>query len=173
METATFVHAVTAAVIVILESLQDATSLLAHEKLPLGLVVICLIEVLPRLPAQVQVIGTLPSTGVMAPLINPNAVGLLVNRIDVTAQVGGGTATPAWITCTVCPATVMSAMRCNDVVFALAVTVIVALPEPLPVPTTSHGAFETAAQKQPTAVVRVKLVLPPAAATFWLAGVRL
>ena len=98
IDTDTFVQAVTAAVTVKLESAQEATSLLAHEKLPLGLVVICLIELLPRLPCQLQLIEILSSGGVIAPLMNPKSVGLLVNLIPVTVQPDGGVVTPACVT---------------------------------------------------------------------------
>ena len=61
------VHVVTAAVMVMLGSLHDGISLLEQVKLPFGAVVVFLVDVLPRLPRQVQVIGMLPSAGVMAP----------------------------------------------------------------------------------------------------------
>lgn len=170
IDTDTFAQAVTAAVTVKLESNQKPKSLLAHEKLPFGLVVICLVDLLPRFPSQLQLIAMLSSGGVMAPLMNPIEVGLLVNLMPVTVQPAGGAVTPACVTCTDWPPTAMFPIRGEEGGFALAIKFINPLPMLLPVPTVSHNESDTAAQAQLGAEA-VKLILPaPPAAGMALAA---
>ena len=155
----------------ILESPQKATSLLRHEKLPLGAVVICRVDVLPRLPCQLQVIEMLLSAGVIKPLMPPNPEGLLVNLIPVTLQLDGGV-TPACVTCTDWPPRAMFPMRDVEEEFALAIKLTTPLPVPLPlpVPMVSHDESDTAVQAQLGAEA-VKLILPaPPAAGIALAA---
>ena len=69
---------------------------------------------------------------------------------------------PAWVTVTVCPATVIVALRDAVAVFAVALTLTVPLPDPLaPLVTVSHDALLVAVQVQPVAAVTVTAPLPP------------
>ena len=63
------------------------------------------------------------------------------------------------------PPTVTVAVRCALPVLAAAVSVTVAGPVPLAVPTVTHVAPLAAVHAHPADVVSVRVVLPPAAAT--------
>ncbi len=145
---------------VMLGSLQNATALSAEQvKLPFEAVVVFLVVVLPRLPSQVQVIGTPLSAGVIAPLIAPNPLGLLVKAIELTVQVG---VVPACVMVNDWPWMVMVPLRVLLVLFGITANAIVPDPVPLVDPT-SIKAPPAAVHGQPARVDIVAVPAPPVA----------
>jgi hypothetical protein len=79
--------------------------------------------------------------------------------------------TPACVTVTAWPPTVTVALRDTLDVLAVAVSVIVPLPEPLaPLVIDSHDALSDAVHAQPEPAVSVRVAVPPPTATLVVSG---